>query len=56
MDAKGYQIQFITVSQFNDHAQVHHRNPFADMTHHGKIMGNEQIGQIELVPANLQAD
>ena len=34
--------------QFDDLAQVHHRDPIADMPDHREIVSDEEIGQAEL--------
>ena len=47
-------IQLITGSKFHDHTQIHHRNTIADMPNHGKIVGDKEISQVELLLQLLQ--
>jgi len=45
----GAQIDFVAVSQFHDFAQIHHSHAVADVANHAEIVGNEDIGEAELV-------
>ena len=41
------------VAGLDDLAEVHHRDPVADVPHHGQVVGDEEVGEPELV---LQVD
>ena len=43
----GIGIDFGAWGNFDDFAEIHDANPVADIFHHGQVMGNEKVGQIE---------
>ena len=45
----GILVKLIGVSQFNDPSQVHHANAMRNMPNHGQVMGNENVGQAQLL-------
>ena len=47
--------QLVALGQFDDAAEIHDRDPLAQMPHHRKIMGDEQIGQAKAVRADPRA-
>ena len=46
---RGGRIRIFPISPFDDLAQVHNRHSFAHMPDHRQIMGNEQIGQPQII-------
>ncbi len=38
---------FLGLAQLDDAAEIHHRDPVAEMLHHAEIMGDEEIGEAE---------
>ena len=48
-------IDLVAAGQLHDDAQVHHGHAVADVAHHGEVMGDEQVGQVELVLQLLRA-
>ena len=40
-------VQLITAGFFSDNTQVHYSHPVADVLDHGKIMGDEQVCQLQ---------
>jgi hypothetical protein len=44
---KGILIQIVPVRHFDDPAQIHDRDPIADMLHHAEIVGNEKERKVE---------
>ena len=51
---QGMVVKLLPFSQFNNFAQVHYRRTIGDVTHHAQIVGDEQIGQPELILQLLQ--
>ena len=51
----GLLVELVAVGQLDDLAQVHHRHAVADVAHHRQVVGDEQVGQVELRPAALPA-
>ena len=41
--------------QLHDPAEIHHRDPVADVAHHGQVVGDEQVRQPELGPGAARA-
>ena len=39
-------IQLIAGREFHHVSEIHNADPIGDMLYHGKIMGDEKIGQI----------
>ena len=46
---QGCGVEIACRSNFDNATQVHHSDAVADVFHHRQIMGNEQIGEVELV-------
>jgi hypothetical protein len=46
---QGIIIERIPCGQLDDHTQVHHGDPTADVTNHAQIVSNEQVGKAKLV-------
>ena len=46
--------QFVAVGEFDDAAEIHHRDALAEMPHHREIVRDEQIGQAELLAQILE--
>ena len=44
----GVGVEPLLVGDLDDLAEVHHRDPVGDVLHHAEIVGDEQIGQLEL--------
>ena len=44
----GVSKEFVLGCQFDQAAEIHDRNMVAYMTHHRKIMGNKQVGELVL--------
>ena len=42
-------VDFIRTRQLHHLAQVHHGDAIGNMAHHQQIVGNEQVGQIQLI-------
>ena len=42
-------VKFIAFGQFSQHAQIHHTHAIGNVFHHGKIVGNEEVGESHLV-------
>ncbi len=42
---KRIRVKVAFVCQFHNAAQVHHRDPIGNVLHHGKVVGNEEIGK-----------
>ena len=40
--------QFVAVRQFDHSAEIHYRDAVAEMAHDAEVVGDEQIGQVEL--------
>src|SRR5690606_16918742 len=36
-------------ADLDDLAQIHHRDPVGDVAHHRQVVGDEDVGQVELV-------
>jgi len=51
---QGMVKELVTVGQFDDLPQIHHRHAVAEMPHHAQIVGNEQIGEMELLAQILE--
>ncbi len=47
-------VKRVAVGQFDDLAQVHHRDPVGDVAHHRQVVADEQVGQAELLLQVLQ--
>ena len=47
-------IELIAFGQLDDLAQVHHRDPVRHVSDDGKIMGDDEIGEVELSLESLQ--
>ena len=45
----GVAVEVFTLGQFCNSPQVHDRYPVADMFHHVEIVGDEKVGEMELV-------
>ena len=45
----GRLVDVVRCSLFDDAASEHHGNRVGELSHNGQIMGNEQVGQVELV-------
>ena len=43
------------VGDLDDLAEVHHRDPVADVPHHRQVVGDEQVGQAAAPPADRRA-
>ena len=41
-------IEGIPVRNLDNLSQIHHCNPVADMPNNREVMGNEEIGEVEL--------
>ena len=41
-------VELARVGQLDDAAEIHHRHAVGNVLHHGEIVGDEQIGQVEL--------
>ena len=39
--------EFVLIGKFNQLAQVHDCDPVGYVSHHGKVVGNKKVGQIE---------
>src|SRR5579872_5432073 len=50
----GRTVEFVTVGQFDDLAQVHDRDAICYMAHDAQVMRDKQIGQVELLLQALQ--
>src|SRR3990170_3211834 len=50
----GVFVDLVLVTEFDDLPEVHHRHPVGDVPHHGQIVGDEDVGQPELVLNVLQ--
>ena len=50
---KGAAIEGLAVGQFHQFSQIHHRHPVADVLHHRQVVGDEQVGQAELLLEGL---
>ncbi len=46
--------QFVALGELDDPAEIHHRDPLAEMPDHRQIVRDEQIGQVELVAQILE--
>ena len=49
---KRAQVNFISVRQFHNLAQIHDRYSIADMPNHAQVVGDEQISQTQLLSCN----
>ena len=47
-------VQVVRRGQLDDPAEVHHRDPVADVADDRQVVGDEQVGQRELVLEALQ--
>jgi hypothetical protein len=41
-------VELVTVDNLHQFSQVHDGNTVADLTHHCEIVGDEQVGELEL--------
>ena len=46
---RGFGVQLVDVGQLDHPAQVHDPDPVADVLDHGEVVGDEQVGQAELL-------
>ena len=46
---QGVVIQFVPVGEFNDYSRVHDSDPVANVAHHAEVMGNEKVGEAQLL-------
>ena len=51
---QGFPVQVTSGGDLHDITQVHDRDTVADVPDHGQVMGNEKIGQVELLLKILQ--
>src|SRR5699024_9647699 len=42
-------VQLIAIGQLDDLAEIHHGDPYGDVSNDRKVVGDEEIGQPELV-------
>jgi hypothetical protein len=47
-------VEGFGVGQLRDLSQVHHGDAVADVLHDTQVVGDEQVGQAELLPEVLQ--
>ncbi len=47
---KGMPKKLFSFRRFHDPSEIHHGDPVADMLHHAQVMGDEKVGQAELIP------
>ena len=43
-------VEHVRGGYLDDLAEIHHPNPIAEVLHHGQVVGDEQVGQVELRP------
>jgi|TARA_B100001971_G_C17798903_1_gene338394 hypothetical protein len=43
----GVLVEIIAGCDLNDFSKVHHCNPVTDVSHHGKVMRDEKVGQVQ---------
>ena len=51
----GVLVQVLGVRDLDDLAEVHHRDPVADVAHHRQVVRDEHVGQLQLAPAARRA-
>src|SRR5919197_3723780 len=42
-------VEINAVGELNDLSQIHHRDTVADMAYHGKVVRDEEVGQLEAI-------
>ena len=40
-------VDFVAVAELDNAAEIHHRDPVADVAHHRQVVGDEQIGEAQ---------
>ena len=48
-------VEIAGPGEFDDAAEIHHRDAVGDVLHHGEIVRDEQIGEVQLGSADLPA-